>query len=70
MKLLPIVLRVDSVEVECPSCHKVNQDIGDILPPRACESVEHECAFCSHIFSIGWYAEVEVRDAKLPNGVK
>lgn len=57
------------MQVECPSCNEVNEDIGDSLPPRACESVDYECTFCGHEFSIGWHAEVEVRDAKLVEGV-
>jgi predicted Zn finger-like uncharacterized protein len=48
--------------IECPNCEQdVNVESED-LPERACDDMEIDCGKCGHTFSIGWYAELEIRD--------
>ena len=49
------------MNIECPECKKYNEIDGDSLPDRVCDDTDYECIYCEHIFSIGWYAEIELR---------
>ena len=54
------------MNVECPACQYDNQDLGDILPDKSCDDMVYRCEDCDHEFIIGWTAEVEIRDSKMP----
>jgi hypothetical protein len=54
------------MEINCPKCNYLNVDLGELLPPTVCDDTEFECRNCEHEFMIGWTAEVEIRDDKLP----
>lgn len=52
------------MEIECPKCEKISELDGDDLPSRACDTNhDYECKNheCQNVFSIGWYAEAEIR---------
>ncbi len=49
------------MKIECPKCKK-EQEVNDIyIPDDACDSEEYICVHCGHMFTIGWYATLEVR---------
>lgn len=49
------------MDINCPECNHENEVDGDDLPIHACDSEDFECSNCEHVFSIGWYATVELR---------
>ena len=49
------------MNIDCPECGKNNDIDGEDLPDLACDDEDFECKYCEHVFSIGWYAEVELR---------
>lgn len=49
------------MHIDCPECEHKNEVDGDDLPSHACDSEDFECGNCEHVFSIGWYATVELR---------
>ena len=53
------------MEVECPKCNRFQDVDHDDLPRDACDDKDFECNDCEHVFTIGWIAEVEVRQANL-----
>ena len=53
------------MEIECPKCEKDQELDCDDAPSDACDSKDYECRHCEHVFSIGWYATAEVRQAYL-----
>ena len=55
------------MNIECPKCGRDHEIEGDILPDHTCDDVEFECynEDCFHVFTIGWYATIEVRQDRL-----
>lgn len=49
------------MEINCPKCDYLNEDINEFLPDRACDDAALKCVNCEHEFLIGWTAEAEVR---------
>jgi len=50
------------MNIGCPKCGFDQELDYDALPAMACDDKDYECRNCEHVFSIGWYAEAEVRD--------
>lgn len=55
------------MNVECPKCDRDHKIDGEELSDFACDDEEFEChnEECLHVFTIGWYATVEVRQDRL-----
>ena len=49
------------MHIDCPECGKNNDIDGEDLPSRACDDGDYECVHCEYVFSIGWFAEIELR---------
>ena len=49
------------MDIDCPKCEKNNEVDGEDLPERACDDAIFKCLWCDHDFSIGWFAEIELR---------
>lgn len=53
--------------IECPKCTlNIDTELTDFdMPDRACDDAELQCPECNHVFVVGWYAELEVRESNL-----
>jgi len=51
------------MHIDCPQCGKNNDLDCDDLPRDACDDKDYTCVYddCEHVFSIGWFAEAELR---------